>query len=251
VRATGAGMSATDPGKGLREAASAYYRSAGRFAWHFARGKLRGDPAYRLILEQGLLAGCSRLLDLGAGQGLLAAWLLAARSCHALGRAGAWPQRWPAPPLLESYTGIEINPKEVHRARQAFAPAAAALVRMLHADILDADYGSPDGIVMLDVLHYNDFHAQEQILGRARAALSPGGALLVRIGDAAGGQAFTLSKALDQGVALLRRRRWLPLHCRTLGNWQALLAELGFSTRTVAVSRGTAFTNTLLIGKAA
>jgi SAM-dependent methyltransferase len=239
------------PCKTLLDSASAYYRASGRFAWHFARGKLRADTAYRLILEQGLLAGSSHLLDLGAGQGLLAAWLLAARSCHASGRVGAWPQRWPAPPLIESYTGIEINPKEVYRARRAFALAAAAEVRMLHADIRDADYGRPDGIVLLDVLHYNDFSAQERILGRARAALCPGGALLVRIGDAAGGHAFTLSKALDQGVALMRRRRWLSLHCRTLGNWQALLGALGFSTRTVAVSRGSAFTNTLLIGRAA
>jgi len=229
-------MTVAAPTKVLLDAASAYYRVSGRFAWHFARGKLRADPAYRLILEQGLLQGCSRLLDLGAGQGLLAAWLLAARSCHALGYPGAWPARWPAPPVIESYTGIEINPKEVHRARRAFALAAAARVRMLHADILEADYGRPDAIVLLDVLHYNDFHAQERILGRARAALCPGGALLVRIGDASGGHAFTLSKALDQGVALLRRRRWLSLHCRTLGNWQSLLSTLGFSTRTVAVT---------------
>jgi SAM-dependent methyltransferase len=235
----------------LVDSACAYYRAAGRFAWHFARAKLRADPAYALILEQGLLAPCAHLLDLGAGQGLLAAWLLAARSCHALGRAGAWPVGWPAPPQIQSYTGIEINPQEVRRGRRAFALAAAAEVRMVHADIRDADFGRPDGILLVDVLHYNDFTAQERILGRARQALAPGGVLLVRIGNASGGQAFTLSKALDQGVALLRRGRWLPLHCRTLTNWQALLAELGFSTRTVAVSHGAAFTNTLLIGKAA
>jgi SAM-dependent methyltransferase len=244
-------MSAADPGKVLIDSASAYYRHSGRFAWHFARSKLRADPAYRLLLEHGLLGGCSRLLDLGAGQALLAAWLLAARSCHASGRAGAWPAHWPAPPLIESYTGIEINLKEVHRARRAFGPAAGAQVRMLHADIRDADYGCADAIVLLDVLHYNDFTAQERILGRARAALAPGGALLLRIGDASGGRAFTLSKALDQGVALVRRGRWLPLHCRALTDWHALLSGLGFSTRTVAVSRGTAFTNTLLLGKAA
>jgi len=244
-------MNTSVPPRMLLDAASAYYRAAGRFAWHFARAKLRADPAYRLILEQGLLAHRRHLLDLGAGQGLLAAWLLAARSCHALGEPVAWPAGWPAPPLLESYTGIEINPKEVRRARRAFALDVGARVRLLHADIRDADFGRPDAIVLLDVLHYNDFTAQERILGRARSALAPGGALLVRIGDAAGGQAFTLSKALDQGVALVRRGRWLPLHCRTLTNWQTLLAGLGFSTRTVAVSRGTAFTNTLLIGKAA
>lgn len=244
-------MTVAAPDTLLIDSASAYYRAAGRFAWHFARAKLRADPAYRLILEQGLLADCSHLLDLGAGQGLLAAWLLAARSAHADGRARAWPAHWPAPPLIKSYTGIEINPREVHRARCAFALAQAAEVRMLHADIRDADYGRPDGIALLDVLHYNDFSAQERILGRARAALRPGGVLLVRIGDAAGGHAFTFSKALDQGVALLRRGRWMPLHCRTLGNWQSLLAALGFSTRTVAVSRGTTFMNTMLIGEAA
>ncbi len=238
------------PDDALLDAASECYRVAGRFAWHFARGKLRGDPAYRLILEEGLLEGCARLLDLGAGQGLLAAWLLAARRCHAPGVSHAWPADWPAPPRIESYTGIEISPRDVQRARQALASAAPE-VRMVQADIREADYGRVDGIVLLDVLHYNDFEAQERILGRARAALRPGGALLVRIGDAAGGHAFTLSKAFDQGVALVRRGRWLPLHCRTLRNWQALLASLGFSTRTVAASRGTAYTNTLLIGKAA
>jgi SAM-dependent methyltransferase len=244
-------MTAAPPARALVDSASAYYRAAGRFAWHFARAKLRADPAYPLILEQGLLAHCAHLLDLGGGQGLMAAWLLAARSRHALGRPGAWPAHWPAPPQIRSYTGIEINPQEVRRARRAFALAGSAEVRMVHADIRDADFGHPDGIVLLDVLHYNDFTAQERILGRARAALAPGGVLLVRIGNASGGQAFTLSKALDQSVALLRRGRWLSLHCRTLTNWQALLAELGFSTRTVAVSEGTAFTNTLLIGKAA
>jgi SAM-dependent methyltransferase len=244
-------VSPAAPTTALLEAASAYYRAAGRFAWHFARAKLRADPAYPLILEQGLLAHCTCLLDLGAGQGLVAAWLLAARTCHALGRPGAWPARWPAPPQIQSYTGIEINPQEVRRARRAFAMAAAAEVRMVHADIGEAEFGRPDGILLLDVLHYNDFTAQERILGRARAALAPGGVLLVRIGNASGGQAFTLSKALDRSVALLRRGRWLPLHCRTLTNWQALLSELGFSTRAVAVSHGTAFTNTLLIGKAA
>ena len=67
----------------LIDSASAYYRGAGRFAWHWARGKLGGDPAFATILARGLLSGRSRILDLGCGQALLAAWLLAARACHA------------------------------------------------------------------------------------------------------------------------------------------------------------------------
>ena len=243
-------MSAAPPAA-LLEAASAYYRVAGRFAWHFARGKLRADPAYRLILERGLLKDCGRLLDLGAGQGLLAAWLVGAASCYARERAGSWPHGWPAPPHLNSYTGIEINPQEVRRARRAFARDSGTLIQMVHADIREADFGSPDAIVLLDVLHYNDFTAQERILSRARAALSPGGLLLLRIGDAAGGYGFTLGKAVDRSVALLRRGRWLPLHCRTLASWQDLLRSSGFATRRVGLSRGRTFDNTLLLGEAA
>jgi SAM-dependent methyltransferase len=235
----------------LLEAAGAYYRAAGRFAWHFARTKLRADPAYALILEQGLLKDCRRLLDLGAGQGLLGAWLLGAASCHARERAGAWPRGWPAPPRLTSYTGIEINPKEVRRARRAFARDSGTLIQMVHGDIREADFGSPDAIVLMDVLHYNDFSAQERILSRARAALSPGGLLLLRIGDAAGGYGFTLSKAVDRSVALMRRGRWLPLHCRTLADWQGLLRSAGFATQRVGISRGRSFDNTLLLGEAA
>lgn len=51
----------------------------GRFAYHFARGKLGGDPVFLALLERGLLSDRARILDLGCGQGLLAAWLLAAR----------------------------------------------------------------------------------------------------------------------------------------------------------------------------
>ena len=128
----------------LVHAASAYYRSAGRFAWHFARGKLRGDPAFRAILEQGLLERCRRLLDLGAGQGLLAAWLLAARQRYASERRGAWPRGWPAPPQLDSYTGLEINAAEVRRARAAFALDPGVRVQIVHGDICDLDFGSAD-----------------------------------------------------------------------------------------------------------
>src|SRR5580698_9496745 len=65
----------------LLDTACEPYRNAGRFAYYFARGKLRADPVYRSILELGLLLGRARVLDLGCGQGLLAAWLQAAERC--------------------------------------------------------------------------------------------------------------------------------------------------------------------------
>jgi len=230
----------------LIDAASAYYRGAGHFAWHFARGKLGADPVFAAILARGLLHGRVRILDLGCGQGLLATWLLAARAVHASDAPHAWPHGWPPPPALREYTGIEINLREVARARHAFALDPGADVQIVHGDIREVDYGSADAVVILDVLHYLDRHAQEHVLQRVRSALPPQGLLLLRVGDAAGGMRFALSKAVDQTVALMRRRRWMRLECRPLRAWERLLAGCGFSTHALPMSEGTPFVNVLL-----
>lgn len=230
----------------LIDTASAYYRGAGHFARHWARGKLGGDPAFAAILARGLLGGRSRILDLGCGQALLAAWLLAARTCHASEAPRAWPHGWPPPPGLREYTGIEINPREVARARHAFALDPGTAVQIVHGDIRDVEYGSADAVVILDVLHYLDYRAQERVLQRVRGALSPQGLLLLRVGDAAGGARFALSKAVDQTIALMRHRRWMRLECRPLRVWEQLLAGCGFRTHAMPMSQGTPFVNVLL-----
>ena len=72
----------------LLDRATRPYRSAGRFAWKFAQGKLKGDPMFFAMLELGLIPDGDRLIDLGCGQGLLASWLLEARALH---ESGNWP----------------------------------------------------------------------------------------------------------------------------------------------------------------
>ena len=230
----------------LIDTASAYYRGAGHLAWHWARGKLGGDPAFAAILARGLLSGRGRVLDLGCGQGLLAAWLLAARACHASAAPRTWPHGWPPPPMLREYTGVEINPREVARARRAFALDAGAEVQIVHGDIREVDYGTADAVVILDVLHYLDYTAQERVLHRVRGALGPHGVLLLRVGDAAGGARFALSKAVDHTIGLMRHRRWVRLECRPLRVWEQLLAGCGFRTHALPMSQGTPFVNVLL-----
>ncbi len=226
----------------LIAAASAPYRRAGRFAWHFARGKLRGDPAFAAILREGLLTGSTCVLDLGCGQGLLAAWLLAAAAAQ---RAGSWPRDWPPPPALAHLTGVDVNAREVARARAALGAAG----EFLHGDIRHVDYGQVDAIVILDVLHFTDYAAQEAVLRRARAALGARGVLLLRVADAAGGFGFVLSTLVDRLVALVRRRRLLRLFCRPVCEWRALLTRLGFETQALPMSAGTPFANVLLVGR--
>jgi SAM-dependent methyltransferase len=233
----------------LVRAAAAFYRASGRFAWHFARAKLAQDPVFAAVLARGLLAGSARILDLGCGQGLLAAWLLAAHGCHTRGADG-WPAAWPAPPLLQSYCGIEINAREVARARRAFSLAAGASMQIVHGDVRDVDYAPADAVIILDVLHYLDYSAQERVLRRVRSALAPHSPLLLRIGDAAGGSGFTLSKIVDQAVVVARRGRLLRLYCRTLPQWQALLAQCGFRSSAVPMSGATRFVNVLLQAEA-
>src|SRR5436305_888983 len=67
--------------RALVAAASDPYQRAGKFAFHFARGKLRWDPVFGHLLARGLIAPRTRVLDLGRGQGFsrpagrtLAAW---------------------------------------------------------------------------------------------------------------------------------------------------------------------------------
>jgi SAM-dependent methyltransferase len=242
-------MSSGEDISALLDQASAYYRNAGRFAWHFARGKISADPAFRGMLRLGLLEGRERLLDLGCGQGLLPAWLLAAQGTYTASRA-RWPQGWPAPPRFASYTGIELGGPDVTRARSAFAEMTGAQLEVRKADIAQAPFPAADAVVIMDVLHFLDYPSQDDVIRRVRKALPTGGLLMMRIGDAAGGLGFRLSKVTDQTVAFCRSGTWTRLHCRTLAQWQALLAQHQFSTRTLPMNEGTPFPNTLILGHA-
>jgi SAM-dependent methyltransferase len=219
------------------------YRPAGRFAYHFARGKLRGDPVFRAILELGLLRGYPRILDLGCGQGLLAAWLRAAAHCY---ERGTWPRAWPPAPRPESMRGIELRAREVDRARRALGPG----YEVVQADIRSAVFGSADAVVILDVLHYLPAPSQREVLQRVRAALPRGGLLLLRVGDADAGLRFHFAQWVDKAVMLAHGHGRVDLHCRSIAQWRALLGECGFDTRAEPMSHGTPFANVLLIALA-
>jgi SAM-dependent methyltransferase len=227
----------------LLDSACEPYRNAGLFAYHFARGKLRGDPVFRAILELGLLLGRARVLDLGCGQGLLTAWLRAAERCY---ERGSWPGAWPPAPRALSTRGIELMARDVERARSALGSAA----EVSQADIRSAAFGAADAVVILDVLHYLNPQAQIEVLKRVRAALPPSGLLLLRIGDAAGGLRFRYGQWSDKLVMLLRGHALPAQHCRSTAQWRVLLRECGFESEAKPMSQGTPFANVLLIAHA-
>ena len=226
----------------LLDAASAPYRSAGRFAWRFARGKLGIDPVFRHLLQRGLIAPHARVLDIGCGQGLLASLL---QSAAALDAHGRWPSGWAAAPVGARVTGIELMPRDVERARAALGQAA----EFICGDMRNTPFPAADVAVIFDVLHYIGIAEQNAVLARVRAALPAGGALLLRVGDAAARRGFAASQWVDRVVTFVRGHRVVPQFGRTLAEWVAQLESLGFAVRSQPMSEGTPFANVLLVAR--
>jgi SAM-dependent methyltransferase len=227
----------------LHEAACMPYRRAGRFAWHFARGKLGRDPVFRGLLERGYLPAQGLVVDIGCGQGLLASLMAAIDAMHAQGR---WPAGWGAAPLGNRYTGIELMSRDVARA-EASVGDLASRPGFICGDMREVPLPPCDAVVILDVLHYVDHAAQAALLQRVAAALRPGGRLLLRVGDADSKRGFAVSQWVDRIVTLVRGHRVPPTYGRPLRDWIALLQSQGFQVRPLPMSAGTPFANVLLV----
>ena len=237
-----AGIATRGDWQSLIDAASAPYRGAGRFAWHFARGKLGMDPVFRHVLRHGLIAPRARVLDIGCGQGLLASLL---RAAGARARHGQWPADWASAPVDARVTGIELMPRDVQRAKAALGDSA----EFVCGDMRHAPFPAVDAVVILDVLHYISVAEQDEVLVRVRRALPVGGRLLLRVGDAAARKRFRLSQWVDRAVTLVRGHRVMPLFGRTLALWIAQLESLGFEVQSLPMSKGTPFANVLLVAR--
>lgn len=226
----------------LVDAAARPYIPAGRYPWHFARGKLHLDPVFRYLLSQGLLPDCGRVLDLGCGFGVLMAMLIAARAKYA---SGDWPAHWPAPPPDLEMHGVELRADRAQAAQQALHGKAC----VEQGDIRCTDLPPSAAIVILDVLLYLSGDEQQRLLERAARALQPGGVLLLREADAAAGLRFGVTqwsaRVADIGHGGLYRK----LHYRSALHWAAILRGLGLSVRAQPMSAGTPFANVLFVAR--
>ncbi len=156
----------------------ARYAGARRGDRGFVRWKTRLDKVFELLLGSDL--GSGPVVDLGCGHGIALA-LVAFRD----------PDR----PLR----GCDLDAARVRAAGLALAGLDAS-VRV--ADI--REYSVPEAglILIIDVLQYLEPIDQRAVLERCAASLRPGGSLIVREPDTAGGWRWWLTKALD--VAALR-----------------------------------------------
>ena len=222
--------------------AAGRFRPAGRFAHHFARGKLGADPIFPALLEPGLIPGGVRLLDLGCGQGLVAAWL---EEANCIDAAGDWPAALPSPPRLARYHGIERMPAEVRRARLALGPG----IDIAEGDLVALPWPAADLILLLDVLHYLPPDRQLAVLRRVRQHLPADCRLLLRVGDAGATLRHGWSQAVDRVVSRLRGCGNGGLHGRELDEWAALLTRCDFEFERFPMGGSTGLPNWLFVAR--
>ncbi|HKC50479.1 MAG TPA: methyltransferase domain-containing protein [Myxococcota bacterium] len=227
------------PASELIDVVARRFAGAGTMARSYARAKLVLDPIYFSLLRHGLIPDGMRLLDLGCGQGILLALLVAAREAA---RAGEWPSDWAPPPALSELRGIELDAAEVRRARIALRGAATVEER----DLCEAKLPASDVIALVDVIHYLRPAEQERLLSRAAEALDSGGVLLMRVCDAADVLRAFVTRASDRFGSLTKRGSFVRIHSRSAAEWIGRLEQLGFSVDCLPMSAGTPFANVLL-----
>jgi hypothetical protein len=214
--------------KQLVESAASPYQRVSGFAWRFARGKLARDPLFATLLRIGAIPDASCLVDLGCGQGLLAAWVHAARdSWLSTATHADWPTDWPAPPKVGTYLGVDQSRYEIKRAKAAmpaFARVFRGDMRTLGMTMLDRC----DVVTLFDALQYLDPAAQERLLTAIATSLPPWGVLVMRVGDG-----NTLSSlwidVVDFAVCALRGHPRWRVYRRSVAGWRELLERNGFT----------------------
>ena len=183
----------------LIDAAARPYLAAGRYAYHFARSKLKHDPVFFSLLRTGRIPDQARVLDLGCGHAVLASLMLAAQARFESGR---WPPGWAAPPSQLLLHGIEYERRTVRRAQLTLGDRVAIRT----GDLRNAALPEADFVVMIDVLHYLEADMQISLLERVAQSLRGGGHLVLRVADISAGWRFQLGKAADRFGSLLSAR---------------------------------------------
>ncbi|MGH9163361.1 MAG: DUF2062 domain-containing protein [Vicinamibacteraceae bacterium] len=234
------GRAAQDPAFSavVREAADRFL-PIGITAWEFARGKLRNDPVYREVLCGGWLPSGGTLVDVGCGQGLMLALLADAR--HDM-EEGKWPSTLPLPPRFDRLVGIELRRRVARIAQRALEKDAT----IVQGDACDTLPGGCRVVLCFDVLHLMSAEDQDRLLASAARGLEPGGIVVVREADAAGGWRFQMVRAGNWIKALAVGRWRQRFHFRTADEWLACLARHGFTADIQPMGHGTPFANVLL-----
>jgi uncharacterized protein (DUF2062 family)/SAM-dependent methyltransferase len=211
----------------LDEAARRYRGLHPRFSV-YAKMKYRMDPCYRAILPH--VAPGTLTVDLGTGLGMLPVVIALAGE----GRRAV---------------GVEWDREKLAAGKHA--ARALPEVELRDGDARQAELPACDVITLVDMLHYYDAEAQRALLARCRAALRPGGRILVREGDAErrGGARWT--RMIERLAVRLGWNRGPSVRFRPVPELVADLEALGLRVRVDEVAGRLHPGNVLLVAEAA
>ena len=190
--------------RALKASAARYIGVHPRFRW-YAFLKYRMDPCYRAIGQR--VGKDSFTVDLGTGLGMLPVLL---------GELGEHRR----------VLGIEWDPERMRCGQHAARGIPG--VEMVKGDLHTTPIPACDVITLIDVLHYYEADRQEALLRRCRAALSPGGRLLLREGDGGrpGGAHWT--RIVEKWATRLGWNHGPVVRFRPISELRATLVKLGF-----------------------
>lgn len=226
----------------LFEAAARPYLAAGYTDWEWVRGKLKGDPFFRAVLERGLLPSNATIVDIGCGRGILFALLDAAAQLHG---EKVWPPGWPPPPRDVVMYGIEKRRRRVEAARIALGGRAT----IVEEDARHAVIPPADVVTMIDVLHYMSAVEADRAIESAAAALTPGGMLVVREADRRGGWRFRAISSTERLRSWMRGHFGQEFAFRSAAEWRAALEREGLAVEERPMGEGTPFANVLFLAR--
>jgi SAM-dependent methyltransferase len=171
----------------------------------FARFKVQWDPMFPRLAD--FVRPAWKLLDIGCGYGVPAAWLLAL------------------------YPNLEITACDPSQERARIAARVlgeGAKVLPVGALDLSLDHAQADAVLLLDVLHHLQDEEIVVLLSRLKALLSPGGRLLIRL--TLPGTTFSLFRFVEE--SRLRLRGAKP-HWRSKERVVEILGNAGFKVELV------------------
>ncbi|MGA7123846.1 MAG: class I SAM-dependent methyltransferase [Polyangiaceae bacterium] len=160
-----------------------------------------------------LLTDRGRILDVGCGFGLFAAYF------------GQTQRR-------RRITGVDPDARRVGIARHVADALGLHEHKFVVGDVRAAAIEGPfEAAYVLDVMHHLPREDQRRVLERLRGLLAPGGMLLVKDITTEPRHGLLFTKSLDRLMVGWRE----PLAYRHHREWGAMLTDLGFSVRMVRV----------------
>jgi 2-polyprenyl-3-methyl-5-hydroxy-6-metoxy-1,4-benzoquinol methylase len=191
----------------------------------YVEGKLKYDPVLPCIVELGIELG--RVLDAGAGRGQLGLCLLELGQARAL-------------------SGFDHDARKIEVAQRAAGDAASFEV----ADLTSAELTAFDTLLLVDVLHYLPLEQQDALLERAVGKLERGGTILIRDTDRSRARSGLFTRQAERLARIVGWHRGEHALCfRPMRELVARLEAWGLECRVIDASRGTPFSNELVVAR--